>query len=410
MAKSTMQPKREAPQSISEFTGQIRVFLEGTFDSVWVEGEISGWKVAASGHVYFSLKDEGALLGAVMWKSSLQRSGHSFADGDRVEARGKLSVYDKRGQYQVVVDSLKPVGEGALYLKFLKLKEKLQAEGLFDEHRKRPLPTHPARVGIITSPKAAALQDILQIMGRRAPGVELFLWPTLVQGEGAGKQIAEGIKVLGNSGLCEVLIVTRGGGSMEDLWEFNSELVVRSIAACPIPVISAVGHEVDFTLCDFAADLRAPTPSAAAELVCQDQGEALRRAQVLTERLNQTVARRVLEQKRRVESLLFSYALRQPELRLTEAQQRVDEALTRLERQLNTRQERLARRVERCVSALAGHNPELILRKGYGIVRNKETGEVITHVQALQPGQFLETTMQDGRMTSTVQSVEQGPL
>ncbi|MGF1573418.1 MAG: exodeoxyribonuclease VII large subunit [Sumerlaeia bacterium] len=394
------------PQSITDFTSQIRVFLEGTFDSVWVEGEISGWKVAASGHVYFSLKDEGALLGAVMWKSSLQRSPHRFADGDRVEAKGKISVYDRRGQYQVVVDSLKPVGEGALYLKFLKLKEKLQAEGLFSEEKKRPIPTHPARVGIITSPKAAALQDILQIMARRAPGVELFLWPTAVQGEGAARQIAAGIHELGKSGLCDVLLVTRGGGSMEDLWEFNSELVVRAIAGCPVPVISAVGHEVDFTLCDFAADLRAPTPSAAAELVSQDQGEALRRAKILNDRLQQSIIRRLKDQRQRVESLLYSYSLRQPELRLGEAQQRLDEALARINTALDARREKLSRRIERACSALSGHNPQLILRKGYGILRNPESGAVYTSVHQLEPNLPLETTLQDGKFFSTVRKLK----
>lgn len=399
--------KQTLPQSISDFTSQIRVFLEGTFDSVWVEGEISGWKVAASGHVYFSLKDEGALLGAVMWKSSLQRSPHTFSDGDRVEAKGKLSVYDRRGQYQVVVDSLKPVGEGALYLKFLKLKEKLQAEGLFDEARKRPIPPHPARVGIVTSSKAAALQDIAQIMARRAPGVELLLWPTAVQGAGAGEQIAKGIKILGNSGLCDVLLVTRGGGSMEDLWEFNSEALVRAVAACPVPVISAVGHETDFTLCDFAADLRAPTPSAAAELVSQDQGEALRRSRYLVDRLNQTMSRRLSDQKRRAESLLYSYALRRPELMLGKAQQRLDDSLARMDYEVDGRLEALSRKLERCRSTLSGHNPELILKKGYGILRNPDTGTVYTSVDQIQPNSELETTLQDGTVRSTVRSTKQ---
>jgi exodeoxyribonuclease VII large subunit len=406
LVNPTEQPS--APQSISELTGRLRTFLEGSFASVWVEGEITGWKMASSGHVYFSLKDEGALLGAVIWRSTLERSGKVFRDGDMVEAKGRLSVYDKRGQYQLVVDSLKPVGEGALYQKFLQLKAKLEAQGFFSPERKRAIPTHPRCIGIVTSPTGAALQDMLQILRRRAPGLEILIWPTAVQGSGAAQQIAEGIRELGALHRCDTLIVGRGGGSIEDLWEFNSELLVKAVVDSLVPVISAVGHEIDFTLCDFAADLRAPTPSAAAELVSVDQGESLRKAQSLAVRLDQVVLGRLVYLQQRANSLMNSHGLRQPEYLVQRHVQGADDAMERLKRALDSAFRERETRLKRSLSGLKGHNPELILQKGYAFLRSKESGRLVSSVLELRTQELLETVLMDGVAQTRVESIGSG--
>jgi exodeoxyribonuclease VII large subunit len=253
--------------TVSELTGEMRDLLSTEFSDVWVSGEISGAKLPASGHYYFTLKDESAQVRCVCYKMTARYLKFKPQDGVAVLARGRIDLYDARGDVQLIVEALEPQGHGALQFAFEQLKRKLAAEGLFDPERKKPLPALPERIGIVTSPSGAVIRDILQILERRCPGRHIRLYPTLVQGEGAAEQIAAGIEYFGESDWAEVVIVARGGGSLEDLWAFNEERVVRAIAASPVPVISAVGHETDFTIADFVADLRAPTPSAAAEMV-----------------------------------------------------------------------------------------------------------------------------------------------
>jgi exodeoxyribonuclease VII large subunit len=253
--------------TVSELAGELRGILTANFTDIFVAGEISGVKLAASGHYYFTLKDEAAQLKCVCYKMTARYLRFKPQDGAAVIARGRIDLYDARGELQLIVDSLEPQGLGALQHAFEQLKKKLALEGLFDSTRKKPLPALPERIGIVTSPSGAVIRDILQILERRCPGRHIRIYPTPVQGEGAAEQIAEGIGYFATSGWADVIIVARGGGSLEDLWAFNEEIVARVIAASDIPIISAVGHETDFTIADFVADLRAPTPSAAAELV-----------------------------------------------------------------------------------------------------------------------------------------------
>src|SRR5580658_2557434 len=270
------EPVRRA-YTVSELTGELRGLLLEHFTDIWVSGEISGTKLAASGHYYFTLKDQTAQIRSVCYKMTARYLKFKPQDGIAVLARGRLDVYDARGELQLVVDSLEPQGHGALQFAFEQLKQKLAAEGLFDAARKRALPALPERIGVVTSPTGAVIRDILEILERRCPGRHIRLYPAQVQGEGAGEQIAAGVDYFSQSGWAEVVIVARGGGSMEDLWAFNEERLARAIAECAVPVISAVGHETDFTIADFVADLRAPTPSAAAELVIATRASLLDR-------------------------------------------------------------------------------------------------------------------------------------
>ena len=268
--------------SVGELTTALRGVFSEYFTDIWVAGEISGTKLAPSGHYYFTLKDEAAQLKCVCYKMTARYLKFKPQDGVAVLARGRVDLYELRGEIQLIVDTIEPQGHGALQLAFEQLKKKLEADGLFAAERKRPLPAFPERIGIVTSPTGAVIQDMLNVIERRAPGKHIRLYPAQVQGEGSAEQVASGIEYFSESGWAEVVIVARGGGSMEDLWTFNEERVARAIAACSVPVISAVGHETDFTIADFVADLRAPTPSAAAELVAPTR-ESLMEALTVTE-------------------------------------------------------------------------------------------------------------------------------
>ena len=282
------EPVRRA-YSVSELTGDLRSLLFERFADIWVSGEISGTKLASSGHFYFTLKDDSAQIRCVCYKMTARYLKFKPQDGVAVLARGRLDLYDARGELQLVVETLEPQGHGALQFAFEQLKQKLAAEGLFEASRKHPLPAMPERIGIVTSPTGAVIRDILQVLERRSPGRHIRLYPAQVQGEGAALQIAAGIEYFSRTPWAEVLIVARGGGSLEDLWAFNEEPVARAIASSPIPVISAVGHETDFTIADFVADLRAPTPSAAAEMVAATRASLLDRLDACQSKLRQGV-------------------------------------------------------------------------------------------------------------------------
>ncbi len=318
-------PPEDKTYTVSELTGKVRALLEDRFGLVRVVGELSGFSRASSGHLYFSLKDERASIPAVMFRSAAARLPDLPEDGDEVECLGRLTMYEPRGRTQLIVERLVLQGAGELGLRFLRLKKKLEAEGLFDPERKRPLPFIPKCIGLVTSPSGAAVRDILNVLGRRFPSVPVLIYPVRVQGDQAAGEIARGIERLGEGRECDVVIIGRGGGSAEDLWAFNEEIVVRAVAASKVPLVSAVGHEVDIVLSDLAADLRAPTPSAAAELVVPDRDELQDR---LTERVatfSNMISLRLAEAHRRLAET--AGRVRDPRLVLAAYRLRLDESL-----------------------------------------------------------------------------------
>ncbi len=337
--------------SVSELTGAIRGLLTDHFTDIWVAGEISGTRVPASGHYYFTLKDEEAQLKAVCYKMTARYLKFKPQDGVAVLARGRVDMYDARGEVQLIVEAIEPQGHGALQLAFEQLKKKLAAEGLFDADRKRPLPPLPTRIGIVTSPTGAVIRDMLHILERRFPGRHVRLYPAQVQGDGAVEQIASGVEYFSQSGWAEVVIVARGGGSLEDLWAFNEEPVARAIAACPVPVISAVGHETDFTIADFVADLRAPTPSAAAELVVPTRQSLLDALETTDRRLMQTIRLKIATRARALHGVQVDRsALHRT---IGRRMQRIDELEYRARDLVRSAIERRKRALEKARSGLA---------------------------------------------------------
>src|SRR5580698_1223180 len=336
--------------SVSELTGAIRGLLTDHFTDIWVAGEISGTRVPASGHYYFTLKDEGAQLKAVCYKMTARYLKFKPQDGIAVLARGRIDVYDARGEVQFVVEAIEPQGHGALQLAFEQLKKKLAAEGLFDNGRKRPMPALPVRIGIVTSPTGAVIRDILQILERRFPGRHIRIYPAQVQGEGSIEQVVAGLAYFSKTKWAEVVIVARGGGSLEDLWTFNEERVARAIATSSVPVISAIGHETDFTIADFVADLRAPTPSAAAELVIRSRQSLFELLDSCTVKLTQAARLSIARRAR----ALHRISVDQATLHRTigRRMQRVDELEYRVRDLIREKLERRKRILERVRSRL----------------------------------------------------------
>jgi len=323
-----------APQSILSvvaITRLIKETLAGAFPAVWVKGEVSGFKRSDRGHLYFSLKEgREAILDCVVWNRTAARLGFEPRDGDEVEAFGGVTVYEPRGRYQLVVEEMRASGLGALLLALEELKRRLAAEGLFDAARKKPLPRYPARIGLVTSPRGAAVRDMVKVLRARWPGIGIVLAPVRVQGEGAAEEIAAAIERFNRYGRVDLLIVGRGGGSLEDLWAFNEERVVRAIAASALPVVSAVGHEVDTTLADFAADVRAATPSNAAEIAVRDRAEVLQRVGLFAARAARAVRQRLADDRRHVQALIDQYGFRRQRDALGFLQRRIDEGLERV--------------------------------------------------------------------------------
>ena len=341
--------------TVSRLTALLRGVLEENFEQVWVQGEVSNLTFPSSGHIYFTLKDTGAQLRCVMFKGSAKNLKFRPGDGIALIARGRISVYDQRGEYQLICEYLEPAGVGALQLAFMQLKERLAQEGLFEENRKRPLPMFPRRVGVVTSPTGAAIHDILNVLKRRFASLEILLYPVRVQGEGSALEIARAIDDLNRLGLADVLIVGRGGGSLEDLWAFNEEVVARAVYRSRIPVISAVGHETDWTICDFAADLRAPTPSAAAELVIASSVELRGRMEALDHRLRLAMETRLAGMASRIDALRRS--LHDPGTMLGHLAQRVDDLAGRLELALENSVARNRGQFDRLQAGLMHLNP-----------------------------------------------------
>ena len=416
--------------TVKSLTAELRGLLAERFGDVWVAGEITGAKLAASGHYYFSLKDDEAQLRCACFRPVARYLKFKPQDGIEVLARGRIDVYEARGEYQLLVEALEPRGVGALQLAFEQLKKKLAAEGLFDPARKRPLPKLPRRIGIVTSPTGAVIRDMLNILGRRFPGMHIRLYPAQVQGEGSAGQVVRGIEHFSESGWPEVVIVARGGGSLEDLWTFNEESVARAIAACSVPVISAVGHETDFTIADFVADLRAPTPSAAAELViptrdslleqisthlgkvCQAMRYRLARAALRVEqqgigRLNAVIGRRIGRATQRYDEL--DERLRKLDLRLrfAAAHRRLDAADSIAERLVGLRLTRSRARLDELDAHLRQLSPLAVLDRGYAIVESEE-GKLLRDAAGAPEGASIGVRLAKGRLRARVTSSTPG--
>jgi len=392
-ARESSQPKH---WTVTEITARIRGVLEPAFPLIWVKGEISNCRPASSGHAYFSLKDQNAMISAAAFGWGARRRSFELKDGLQVLCRGKISLYAPRGSYQLTVDHIEPLGAGALQIAFEQLKAKLSAEGLFDSKRKRTLPAFPKRIAVVTSPTGAAIQDMLNILKRRAPHLHVTIVPALVQGEEAPRQIIRGLQCANRWNLGDLVVLARGGGSIEDLWCFNDEALARAIVASRLPVISAVGHEIDFTISDFVSDLRAPTPSAAAELVSGHWVEAVARVRECTQRL-QTGIRRDLTTRK---TLLQHVAARliSPKDRLREQIQRCDELYMRLLRAFKARLDRRKSVVEQMAGKLDALSPLRVLERGYTIIRDPAKGGFVVRSAAeVSAGQELQVTFHDGQ-------------
>jgi exodeoxyribonuclease VII large subunit len=348
--------------TVSQITRKVKGLLESEIGSVWVSGEISNWRVSPAGHAYFTLKDEWSQLSAVIFRGKLNKLRFEPEGGLEVIVRGMVSVYEQRGAYQILCDDIQPKGVGALQLAFEKLKKKLEAEGIFDESLKKGLPVLPRRIGVVTSPTGAAVRDILNVLARRFARAHIILYPARVQGDEAAPEIVEGIEALDAWGV-DVMIVGRGGGSLEDLWPFNEEAVVRAIHAAQTPVISAVGHEIDFTLSDFAADLRAPTPSAAAELVVQEYESLADTVDGLRQRMAAAASRCVERARTHLERQQASFVFSRPEEMTRQRRQRCDELRLSLDRALSGRVEQARHRVQKATEKIRLLSPANQIRR-----------------------------------------------
>lgn len=386
--------------TVSELTRQVRGILEGNFGEVWVAGEISNFRSPGSGHFYFTLKDEAAQLLAVMFRGANAKLAFKPEDGLKVVCHGRLSVYEARGQYQIIVDACEPKGIGALQLAFEQLKKKLQAEGLFDPRRKKRLPFLPQKIGVVTSPTGAAIRDILNILGRRFPDIGVLLVPVRVQGDGAAGEIAEAIQALNARDDIDVMIVGRGGGSLEDLWAFNEEAVARAIFASRIPVISAVGHEIDFTIADFVADVRAPTPSAAAELVVPRKEDLGAQVAELSRQLHQAIGLDLKEKGRRWQEL--RQALKDPTLRFADWFQRVDDLQGRLQFGWQVGWDKRSQHLKKLFSNLDHLSPLHILAKGYSVVTRAGLQTPLRSAKELKKDDDLAVTFHEGKCLAKV--------
>ena len=391
--------------SVSQITRLIKNTLEETFPLLRIEGEISNFRPSGAGHYSFTLKDQDAVISAVLFRGRASALSFSPADGQKVIARGNLTVYAQRGNYQILCDSLELAGEGRLLALLEERKRKLAAEGLFDEERKKPLPLFPSRVAIVTSPTGAAIRDILQVLRRRNSGLHLVILPAPVQGEGAGEKLAKQIERANRFSLGEVIILGRGGGSLEDLLPFSDEVLVRAVADSRIPVISAVGHEVDWAICDYAASRRAPTPSAAAELVSAPREELLRRVrerqgEILRETERRTAEARNLMRFFSADTLdrSFRIFLQPLLLRLDDAKEDMAEGMRLLLKDLRHRTELLEREIS------AG-SPLSILEKGYAVVRSAKTGKTITDSRKTHIGEDLSIILSKGRIDAKVEEI-----
>lgn len=392
---------------------QLNRYIKMNFDAdenlanIFISGEISNFtNHYRTGHLYFTLKDDSAAVRAVMFNSSAKRLKFMPEDGMKVIARGRVSVYEASGQYQLYVDDMQPDGVGALNLAYEQLKEKLQKEGLFSEHHKKPLPPYPEKVGVITSPTGAAVRDIINVLGRRFPYAEIVFCPVLVQGDGAHLQLTDAVNMFNSERAADVIIIGRGGGSIEDLWEFNDEGLARAVYNSDIPVISAVGHETDFTICDFVADMRAPTPSAAAELAVPDANELQYALSALKNRMFLNVSSGIADRRSRLEYLTSKGALKSPDEMLSNRSQRLDTAFSKM---LSSYENRIGgKKVEfiSAATALSKLDPMSVLMRGFAFVSDK-SGKNVYSSQALAKGDKINVRFHDGSAVCEVKEITQ---
>lgn len=391
--------------SISELTREIKLTIESSFPVVWVEGEISNFKLHSSGHMYFSLKDSGAQIPCVLWRTRARSLRFKPQDGMKVIASGAVTVYEKRGSYQLDVSKMQPAGIGDLQLAFEQLKQKLMEEGLFNDEHKQNIPKFPDRIGIVTSPTGAAIRDLMNVINRRFPGVEVILNPVRVQGDEAAQEIATAIDEFNEYGEIDVMIVGRGGGSLEDLWAFNEEIVARAIFRSRLPIISAVGHEVDYSISDFVADLRAPTPSAAAELVVPDKEDLKHRILILLRGIFDTIANRIEYYKERLISIEKSYGFRRPTDIVKQFQQRLDEVMNSIYRLQSHRLELQTSKLNSLKQQLISLSPTSVLNRGYSICFRQKDDKVITNATDLNVNDKIRIQFHEGNVRGTVDDV-----
>jgi exodeoxyribonuclease VII large subunit len=394
--------------TVGDLTHYIQDLLEGDpeLQDVRLRGEISNLTRAASGHLYFTLKDAEAAIGCVMWRSAAGRLAWQPEHGAAAVARGRISVYPPRGNYQLVVDDLQPAGLGDLHARFEALRDQLKAEGLFDAERKKPLPQFPRLLGVVTSPQAAALRDVLNVLRRRYPLASVLLAPTLVQGDQAPPQIVAALQAIDARDDVDLVLLVRGGGSLEELWAFNDERVARAIAACRHPVVSGVGHETDFTIADFVADLRAPTPSAAAELAVPDQAELRQYIGAWAEQLEGSIERRLFQMRQALEQQQRALQRLSPRAQIESYRQQVDDLSRRVVQALAHGQALRRSGLAGLGARLAALSPQATLARGYAIVRQTGTGAVVRSVGQVRAGDDLAVRVQDGEFEAVVAGSE----
>ncbi len=400
-----MQPAKEEIYTVTAVNRMARYTIEESFPSVWVEGEISNYHHHGSGHRYFTLKDDQSQLKCAMWRSSADGLRFEPKDGLKVIAQGNLTIYERGGQYQLIAKRLTPSGMGELELALRQLREKLEKEGLFDSAHKRPLPTYPMRIGIVTSPTGAVIHDIIRVIKRRNPKLEIILWPSEVQGETAPPLLAAGIEGLNAYGQVDLIIIGRGGGSLEDLWAFNDERVVRAVYNSPIPVISAVGHEVDYTLSDLAADYSAATPSMAAEIAAWPMAEFLTALRSYVREMTKALRGLVEDGRGRFVDLVTSAALARPESMLEPRYQLLDNQLRLLHLLSEKRFDTFRRATALAASRLEALSPLAVLARGYSVARTAPEGKVIRSLKDIGEGGRLETIVTDGSIFSKVDEI-----
>ena len=392
--------------SVSELNSLLKDVLEGTFPSIKIEGEISNYRPNSSGHLYFTLKDTTSQISAVMFRSNVMSLSFVPKDGVKVQCTGRITVYPPRGNYQILITKMEVAGEGDVLKMLEDRKRRLAMEGLFESQRKRQLPAFPKTIGVVTSSTGAALRDILQITRRRNPCVSVIIFPALVQGDEAAPSIVKQINTANAYNMCDVLIVGRGGGSLEDLLPFSEEIVVRAIAASKIPVVSAVGHEIDWALSDYAADCRAPTPSAAAEIVVPQKIDIMNNLQYLSNELYQEMTRRIDKMK----SMVKQFNPDNMELKFRSIEQpllsRLDNAKEAIIQNMMQKVKDTKMLIENCHAILESSSPQTILARGYSMVRNKETQEIITNTKNLTKGTQIEIVPAVGRFTAVVDQID----
>ncbi|TFG94678.1 MAG: exodeoxyribonuclease VII large subunit [Calditrichales bacterium] len=394
--------------SVTDITKYLRALFESDqiLNDVWVSGEVSTLSTPASGHIYFTLKDGAASLRCVIWRTQAARLRVPMKTGMAVEVHGAVSIYEASGQYQLYVDAVRASGEGLLYQEFLRLKAQLEAEGLFDLERKRELPQFPSRIGIVTSSTGAALQDMLNTIQQRFPIARVVLAPTMVQGEEAPPKIVAAIEALNRSGNVDVIILARGGGSLEDLWAFNDERVVRAVAASLVPVVTGVGHETDTTLVDYAADVRAPTPTGAAMLATPDKADLLVNLSAVTSILNGAFEDRLMQFHQHLTKNTNRLLLISPMFHIRNDRQRLDELSNRLVRDTNHQSILRTSKLEGIHRRLSALNPMQVLKRGYAVVRDAQ-GNVLMSVETLKNGSLVDITLAEGQFDAEVRKIKQ---